>query len=95
MNLISDEKANVFGIFLFIIICFFTLMSYAVTEPIMDGIDEEFDDTYRNTYMTSEGKSTSNFIYDHFFKGGIIVIFIIICAAVFVLNRAIRIGEIQ
>jgi hypothetical protein len=95
MNLISDEKANAFGIFLFLVICFFAIISYAVTEPVMDGIDESFDEDYRNTYLTAEGRTTSNYIYDNLFKGGIIIIFIIICAAIMVINRAIRIGEIE
>lgn len=95
MNLISDENANVFGIFLFLMICFFATISYAVTEPVMDGINDAFDDDYRNTYMTADGKTTSNYIYNNLFKGGVIVIFIIICAALMVINRAIRIGEIE
>ena len=95
MNLISDDRGAVFGIFLFLMICVFLVFTYAVTEPVMGGFNEAFDDDYRDTYMTAELQSSSDYIYNFLFKGSVISLFIIIFSAIMVINRAIRIGEVQ
>lgn len=93
MNLISDDSGAVFGIFLFIALTAMAVMSFLVISPYMEGVNDAFDQDYRDTYLTTEGKETVTlikFIFDH-----VLVLFVVIISAIMVINRAIYKGDTQ
>ena len=93
MNLISDDSGAVFGIFLFLALTTMAVMSFLVISPYMEGLDVAFDQEYRDKYLSTEGQETVTllkFIFDH-----VLVLFVVIIAAIMVINRAIYHGDTQ
>lgn len=91
MNLISDDSGAVFGLFLFLAITTMAVISFLVISPYMDGLNAAFDQDYRDKYLSTEGQETVTllkFIFDH-----VLVLFVVIIAAIMVINRAIYHGD--
>jgi hypothetical protein len=93
MNLISNDSGAVFGMFLFIALVVTSVTCYAIEKPVIDGINEAFDDDYRDTYMTTEGKSVVETLF--FIFNSVLVFFTIMCGAIMVINRSIYHEELQ
>lgn len=93
MNLISDDSGAVFGLFLFLALVTTAVVSFLVISPYMNEIDTAFDTDYRNEYLSTEGQETATlikFIFDR-----VLVLFVVIIAAIMVINRAIYRGDTQ
>lgn len=93
MKMISDDSGAVFGLFLFLVLTTTAVMSFLVISLYINEIDTGFDQDYRDEYLSAEGQETVTlikFIFDH-----VLVLFVIIIAAIMVINRAIYHGETQ
>lgn len=91
--MISDDSGAVFGLFLFLVLTTTAVMSFLVISLYINEIDTGFDQDYRDEYLSAEGQETVTlikFIFDH-----VLVLFVIIIAAIMVINRAIYHGETQ
>jgi len=93
MKMISDDSGAVFGIFLFLMLVVFAVISQLVIAPYMDGMDAGFDQDYRDKYISAEGQTTINFI--KFIFDNILVFMVVIVGAIMVINRAIYHGKVQ
>lgn len=91
MNLISNDSGAAFGIFLFIALTAMAVMSFLIISPYMEGLDDAFDQDYRDTYLSTEGQETVTLIKFIFDK--ILVLFVVIISAIMVINRAIYKGD--
>lgn len=92
MNLISDDRASVFGLFLFFVLIAMSVTMYAIEKPVMDEINIAFDDDYRNEYMNQAGKDTVEQLY--FIFNSVLVLFTVIFGAIMVINRSILESEL-
>ncbi|MDF1533673.1 MAG: hypothetical protein P1P69_04120 [Methanosarcinaceae archaeon] len=93
MNLIFDDSGAAFGIFLFLAIAVTAAISFLVISPYVEGINNAFDQTYKDDYLSADGQETVTllkFMFDH-----ILVLFIVIVSAIMVINRAVYHGDSQ
>lgn len=93
MNLISDDSGAVFGLFLFLALTTMAVISFLVISPYINEVDAAFDQGYRDEYLSTEGQETATllkFIFDN-----VLVLFVVIIAAIMVINRAIYNGDTQ
>ncbi|MBN1134089.1 MAG: hypothetical protein JXA38_04090 [Methanosarcinaceae archaeon] len=91
MSLISDERAGLFGLFLFFVLMIFALTVYAVEKPVIDELDAAFDDDYRDAYLTTEGKETADML--KYILESVFVIGVLIAGVIMVINRSIYKGR--
>ena len=91
MNLISDfrrdDSGAVFGMWLFIVLVATATISLFIVMPMVDAMSAGFDDDYRDTYLSAEGKQTVNTL--EFILRNVLVLFVVIVGGVMVINRAI------
>lgn len=92
MNLISDDRASAFGLFLFFVLVATSVTMYAIEKPVMDDLNAAFGDDYRNEYMNDAGKDSVEQLY--FIFNSVLVLFTVIFGAIMVINRAILEGEL-
>lgn len=84
----DNDDAVLYGLLLFLIIVIIAVACYAITGPIIESGEAAFGGDYSDQYVSSQYMDSIGFIKLMVLGGGA-MIFIVIIAAVMVLNRAI------
>jgi len=85
----NNDRASsaAWGITLFLLMLAVAVISFVVIGPAIDGINDAFDDDYKNEYMSETGISTADTIYNMY---GYIILVVMMLGLAYVIVTAIR-----